>query len=55
MLPAEADTVANAAVIIVVAVKNVGSVDDGLPVLSKTRDWFDPALTGLAELLATYW
>ena len=60
MLPAEAEAVTNATVVVlaVVTVKNVGSADDGLPVLSKLirRDGgFEATGADLAELLATSW
>jgi len=55
VFPAKAETVANATVIVVVTVKNVGSADDGLSVLSKIRDRFDATGACLTKLMSTYW
>ena len=56
VLPTEAEAVTNATtIIIVVTVENVGSADDGLPVLSKIRDRFNPSGASLTKLVTTYW
>jgi len=55
VLPTDAEAVTNAIVIIVVIGKNVGSVDNGLTVLSKIRDRFNPTGAKLTKLMATYW
>ena len=55
VLPTDAEAVTNAIVIILVIGKNVGSVDNGLTVLSKIRDRFNPTGANLTKLMATYW
>jgi len=55
VLSTKAEAVTNAAIVIVVTVKNVGSADDGLPVLSQIRDRFDSTGAYLTEFMATYW
>ena len=56
VLPAKAEAVTNATtIIIVVTVENVGSADDGLPILSKIRDRFNPSGAGLTKFVTAYW